>query len=271
MKSLVIAFHQFLFRIRFGQRRQSLLVQSVDRFHSPQRQVESPRRRAGDLTKQSFVQPRIDGVALFIADVIRSALGVFNAQHTSFRRANPNGENLQALLRRFLCSFQSSGILVLAVGEKDQDFVIIAFLESMQRRFDCLGQGRAPLRNNVHVERVHALTKRGIIHGQRALQKRAARKGHQAEAVGLRLLHQIQRGKFCARQPIGSDVFGQHALGGVDGHDDVQPALFDFLPIKTPLRPGQCHDHTNHGQHHQGHANFLSARGNANRQRGKQS
>jgi hypothetical protein len=84
---------------------------------------------------------------------------------------------------------------------------------------------RAALRNGIHVQRLHALLKRRVVDGQRAFQECIAGKRHQAEPVGLRGLHQFQRGELGAGQPVRGDVRRQHGFGSVHGHDDVQAAL----------------------------------------------
>ena len=163
-------------------------------------------------------------------------------------------------LAAFFGGFQRAGVVVLAVGEQHQHLVVVAFLEGGQGRLDGLGERRAALGDRVHVERLDALPEGRVVDRQRALQEGAAGEGHQAEPVGLGPLHQIQRGQFGARQPVGRDVLRQHALGGVDGHDDVQSALLDFLPVKAPLRPRQRQNQAGHRQDQAAQPDLLARR-----------
>ena len=170
----------------------------------------------------------------------------------------PIGEDAQAFLGGFLGGLQRAGVVVLAVGEQHEHLVVVAFLEGGQGSLDRFGDGRAALRDDVHVQRLDALAEGRVVNGQRALQEGAAGEGDQAEAVGLGALHQVQRGQLGARQAVGRDVLRQHALRGVNGDDDVQPALLDFLPVKAPLRPRQRQDQADHGQNQAAHADLLS-------------
>src|SRR6266403_1031000 len=120
---------------------------------------------------------RFDHVSLLVTDVIRSALGIFDPQKLPFSRAYSDGEDPQVRGRRFFRGSQSSGILVFSIGEKNHDFIILAFFESGQSGFDSLGQSSAALWNDVHVQGIDTLPKSGIIDRERALQEGAAGEG----------------------------------------------------------------------------------------------
>jgi hypothetical protein len=142
----------------------------------------------------------------------------------------------------FCAASSAPVVVVLAVGEQHEHLVMVVFLERGQRGVDGRGDGRAALRNRIHVQRLHALLKRRVVNRQRTFQKRVAGERDQPHPVRAGLLHQFQRGELGARQPVRRDVGRQHALGSVHRHDDVQSALLDFLQIKSMLRPGQRDD-----------------------------
>ena len=269
MIALVITFDQFFFPGRLGQRRQPISVKRVDSFCAAQRKINAF-GRPGDLLQQAFVQVRFNDVAFFVAQVIDSSLGILDSQNFAFHRADADGENSQAGLSRLFRRFQCARIMIFAVGEQNQDLVVIAFLESGQRGLDCFCQSGPSLGNDIHIQRLDALTEGSVIDGEGTLQKGAACECHQAQPVGFCLLHQVERGQLRACQPIGRDVLGQHALGSINGHDNIQPALFDFFPIKAPLWPCQGQQQRDHCQNQTGQPDFLAAGGDANGQGRKQ-
>ena len=213
---------------------------------------------------------RLHDVALRVAHVVAGALRVFDTKQFALGRADADREDAHALLGRLLGGFHRPGIVVLPVREQHQDFVIVAFLESRQRRLNRFRDGRAALGNDIDVERFDALAEGRVVNGQRALQERAAGKRHQAQPVRPRPLHQLERRQLRARQPVGRDVFRQHALRGVNRDHNIQAPQPHFLPIKAPLRPRQRHDQADHRQHQAPRANLLPPCGNAHRQRRQQ-
>ena len=96
----------------------------------------TPLGRARDLLQQPLVEVRLDDVALLVADVIAAALGVLDAQQFALGGADANRKDAQAFLGRALGSFQRAGIMVLAVSEQHQDFVIVALFVGGQGRLD---------------------------------------------------------------------------------------------------------------------------------------
>ena len=101
------------------------------------------------------------------------------------------------------------------------------------------------------------MPERLLVERERALEKRRAGERDQGEPVVFRLLHQVERGEFGAREAIGLHVFRQHAARGVDGHHDVETALFGLLLIETPLRPGQCQHRAGDRENDQGEPELL--------------
>ena len=210
---------------------------------------------------------RLHDVSLLVADVITVALGVLDAQQLALSRADADGVDAQAVLGRFLGRRHGAGVVVLAVGEQDEDLVVVAFFVGGERGLNGFGNSRPALGDGVHVESLDALAEGRVVNGKRALQERAARKGDEPEAVRLRALHQVQRGQLGPRQAVGRDVLRQHAFRGVYGNHDVQPTLLDFLPIKAPLRPRQRQDEADDGEDQAAQTYLLSRGRNADGQR----
>ena len=135
-----------------------------------------------------------------------------------------------AVLRRF----QRAGVVVLAVGEQHQHLVMVAFLERGQRGVDGRGEGRAALRNRIHVQRLHALLKRRVVNRQRTFQKRVAGERDQAQPVRAGLLHQFQCGESGAREAVRRDVLASMLL-------DVSTATTMSNPrCSTSCRSNPC-------------------------------
>src|SRR6202021_2000877 len=65
--------------------------------------------------------------------------------------------------------------------------------------------------------------------------------------VALHGLQNILRGEVCSPQPVGSAICREHALGGVDGQDDIATVLLEILFDVSELRPGEGQDQRNQG------------------------
>ena len=216
---------------------------------------------------------RFDHVAVFILDEGVIALIVLHAQQLARRRADADGEDVHARFGRLFGRRQrfGVGVMVFAVGEEHEHFMIVlALFKRRQRSSDGGGKGCAALWNDADIEGLDALAKSLVVEGEGRLQKGGAGKSHQAKPVVPGLLHQVEGGQFRLFQAIRRNVLGQHAARGVHGDDDVQPFLFCLLPGKTPLGPGQGQQHAGHGGGQQGEAKGLAARGNAHQQIGQQ-
>ena len=161
----------------------------------------------------------------------------------------------------FCAASSAPVVVVLAVGQQHEHLVMAVFLERGQRGVDGRGNGRAALRNRIHVQRLHALLERRVVNRQRTFQKRVAGERHQPHPVRAGLLHQFQRGELGARQPVRRDVRRQHAFRGVHRHHDVQSALLDFLQIKSVLRPRQRDDQQRHRRNQTARTGFSAAPG----------
>ena len=196
---------------------------------------------------------------------------MLDAKDFAIGTADADGEDAKTFLRRFLGGFECAFVVVLAVAEQDENLMVFGIiLESGERGFDGSGDVGAALGQRSYVERVQALLESAVVHGQRADEKRHAGETDEAEAVGAGQLHQVLGGELGASKAVGRDVFGQHALGGVNGYNDVQPALLGFLPVEAPLRLRQREDQGNYGGDKQGVAELPARRGDASGQADEQ-
>ena len=141
--------------------------------------------------------------------------------------------------------------MVFAIRKQNEHLVVVALFKGVQGRPDRLGHRGAAFGDRVDIQRLNALPEGRVIHGERTLQECVPRESHQTHAVGLRLLHQVERGQLGARQAAGRDVLGEHAFRRVDGDHDVETALLDLLEVIAPL--GLC-EGENQGGHRQNQA-----------------
>ena len=250
--------------------RQASFVEQVHRVRAAEQHRETA-RLLGDLGEELFVQTRFDGVPFGILDKLGAALGVDGAQQLPAGRPHTDGEDAQAVLRRGLGRFQGVAVQIFSIGDQDQNLVIIvAFFEGALGGINRLGQRGAALRNDVHIEGLHALAEGLVIQRQRTLQKGAPSEGDKAVPFGLRHPFQIECCELSAPQPVRSHVGGQHAARGVDGNHDVQAARARLFPAESNLRAGQDHNEQGHRHHQQGHPSLLPPRRQAHGQVGQQ-
>ncbi len=161
---------------------------------------------------------RFHHVAVRIADVIGIPIRVRDAQQRTLRRPDADGENLQTGLRRVLRGGERGGfvVVVLAVGEQHQHLVTVAFLERLQRRVRWLR--RAPCRPPEWCSRPAPArsVRTPCCQSSAGIPETRRRRTPRDRAGRLRLLHQFQRAKLGALEPVGRDVLGQHAFGSVN-------------------------------------------------------
>lgn len=186
-------------------------------------------------------------------------VGAGGAEEFAVGAADAEGEDADAFLLGALGGLDGVVFLVFAVGDEDDDFVVVAFFfEGFQARVDGVAEGGAALRDDADVEGVDALAEGVVIEGERALQKGGAGEGDEAEAVGAGELHEVEGGEFGALEAVGFEVFGEHAARGVDGDEDVEAALAGLFPAEAPLRPGEREDEKDHGDDEEAEAEFLA-------------
>ena len=267
---LVVMLECLCFRFRLGQGSQSVLVKRFNDLCAAHREIEAV-TGGGDLLEQRLVQARLHGVAGVVFQIIRPPFGVADRKQFSVSRSDADGEDFQARVRRFARCFDGIGILVFAVRHQHEHLVPVAFLECRCCGFNRLGDGRAALRECIHIQHLHALPERRIVNRHGALQKRTTRERHQAEPVRLGGLHEINRRKFGARQPVGCDVLGEHGLRRVNRHDDVQSLDARFFQRESPLWSRQCHEQCRTRNGEQNGANQLPLAGDAHGQVRQQS
>ena len=109
----------------------------------------------------------------------------------------------------------------------------------MARRASAIGRRQVgPLgRNEFGVHGVEALPKRVLVVGERAGQIRLAGERHQADAVSVELLDEVEDRELGPLETIGRDVLGEHAPRGVEREHDVDAALRHVLEAPAGLRP----------------------------------
>jgi hypothetical protein len=119
------------------------------------------------------------------------------------RATDTDCENLHAVLRGRLRRAYGFAPEIFAVGDQNENFV-----GSGARLEDCFGfvNGSgdicAAFRNHIHIKRIKRLAKGVVIERDRTLQKRAAGKGNQTNAIAVELRDEICDGEFRTREPI---------------------------------------------------------------------
>ena len=129
---------------------------------------------------------RFDHVAVFIFDERRVALLVGHSQQFPCRRADADGENAHARLRRLLGRGHRFGIgvVIFAIGEKHQNFmIVVAFFKGASVVRMAEESDVPPMRNDADRDGIDRLLKSLFVQGQRRLQKSVAGENDQAQAV----------------------------------------------------------------------------------------
>ncbi len=115
--------------------------------------------------------------AVIVLDEGQVALLVPGAEQFALRRADADGENAHAGLGGFLGGGERFGVrvVVFAVGEEDQDFmIVIALLEGGQGGPDGRGKRRAALGNDADGDGIDRLLEGWLVQRQGRLQKGGA-------------------------------------------------------------------------------------------------
>ena len=215
-----------------------------------QAQVKSA-RRLRNACERLFIQARFHKLPVGPLHKMRAALFAGDRDERAVRRADADGENAH-LSCHFARSLDGVAAEVLAIGEEHQAAAFaLAFAEGVCGGADRLGDVRAALRNDVHVEFVERGKDGGVVHRERCLQKGRAGECHESQAVALQGVEQILRGEFRALQPVGLHVVGQHGAGGVHGNQHIAafaPGLFHGVAV---ARLGQRDRETGQRPQHQ--------------------
>ena len=193
----------------------------------------------GDLFQQRFIELAFDQFAGTVAfEYGRAATGLRH-QRRHVRIAEANDEKRNVLLLQF--GQRPAGIAgqLVAVGNQNDGAVIaLRRIEGRDGGIQRLFQIGAADRNAVRRQFVDILFKTGFVRSQRTLQKRRTGKSDQTETVAAGFLNQIIDQHPGVRQPGGSDIGGQHALGNVENEQQVAPFAFIGNQALSPPRPG---------------------------------
>ena len=147
---------------------------------------------------------------------------------------------------------------------------MVAFLERRQRGVDGRRDGRAALRNRIHVPAPARFAERPCCQSSADIPEMRRPRTPPAQAGPASPAASIPA-RRAWRVPAGpARCPRQHAFGGVNRHHDVQAALFDPLQIKSVLRPRQRDDQQRHGQNQASGPDFPARRRNPDRQRRQQ-
>ena len=138
----------------FGQRRQSLLVNGFESLALRAKGRVESARRPGNRLQARFVQVRFHELAGLVFHET-AALFRRNRDQVAVGRADADGVNLQAILRRRFRRNERVAFEILAVGQQDEDFVLArAILQCGLRLANRAGDVGATTGNDGGVERL---------------------------------------------------------------------------------------------------------------------
>src|SRR5438105_7440616 len=107
----------------------------------------------------------------------------------------------------------------------------------------------AALRNHIHIQRIKRFPKGVVIERDRTLQKRAAGKGNQTNAIAVELRDEIRDREFRTREPIRLHILREHALRGVDREKKFESFAMRLLKFKTGLRTSERDENERHAEY----------------------
>ena len=218
--------------------RQLALLHFVDALHDL---VETDRllartdigaaRDVGDLGQHLLVELRNDHVALLVLDEFAADLN-----RGAFGRADADGVNPYAHLRGVPCGRQCVVLVVLAVGDEDDDAAVV-LLGFARKRHQGLRQrladGRALHRHQRRVDALGEGLGHAVVRGDRQLHLRLPGEDDQPDAVLMQTVEELVDGVFGPLQPVGFEIFGQHRVRDVYGQhhlDALRLLLAEFRP-----------------------------------------
>ncbi len=209
-----------------------------------------PVARPGNLGQPGFVEPGADDLTVLVAHEFPSpsarqrderALGAAEADRED---PHPGGGGA-------LGGQESVGLFGVAGGfavaqEKDGAVARAPFAECVERQVDGSADVRAAERDEVHVEFVGGAEHGVVVDGQRSLEEGVARKGHEADTVTREQTDEVLHGEFRAGEAVGREVGGEHALGNVDDHDEIESTPVDFEGLESQTRRGHGDEEKRH-------------------------
>ena len=226
------------------------------------------------LDQVSILIPEIIGIGqVCVAGNAVSAIGrvvrgagraAAHSDYITRRAAYANSKDFHAIALGQFRGLNGLTLVVLAISEDHQHLLPCGFINKrLGCRLDHSRQAGPFHRDGAHAHRLNVLPENALLARERALQKGRAGKGHDGKAILRRDLFEFLDGQLGAFQPVGLEVAGQHALGGVDRQHDVQVALGGLDSLRSPARSGKRHHRRRKGQQDQAHAQPLPVRRDA--------
>src|SRR5438046_2117037 len=129
MVTLVILPDQFFLVLGFRQPGEALLIKRFNALCALQPEIDAVLGFFRDVFQQLLVQMRFDDIAVLVAHVVAAPVGVFDPQQFAFGAANADRKNLKSCLGGFFGGIHCAGVVIFAIGEQHQGFVVITFLE----------------------------------------------------------------------------------------------------------------------------------------------
>ena len=203
-------------QLLLGNQPQLLLVDVRDALTARAQRTVDPAGDLGDPRERLLIQPRSDDLSARVLHEAGESALRSDREDLARGRADADGEHLDPVLRRLLGLFDALGLEVLAVRDEDEDLVVRALLHGPPRFGDRRREVGPLGRNELGVHGVEAFPKRVLVVGERAGQIRLAGERHQADAVSVELLDEVEDRQLGSLETIGRDVLGEHAPRGVE-------------------------------------------------------
>ena len=163
-----------------------------------------------------FVQFRSDGSTGLIPDHVAASIGQLDRNGGSVRAPNPNRVDGHSLFCLLSGGFQSVTLKILAIGDEDQNTVVISLLIKKPRRLiDGAGDIRPLFGNQVGINRIQRLPERIVVAGQGTERESTAGEGDEADAVSFQTADKVMNAQPGPFEAVGAKVFCQHTAGGI--------------------------------------------------------
>ena len=139
-------------------------------------------------------------------------------------RADADGVDFQPALRGVLGGVEDAAFEVLAIGDEDQEFQVVGLaFQRVDGLVDGGGDVGAGTRNGVGVEFAHGGLEGVVVERQRALRGRRRRRRRSGRGGCRAGDRRNRRWRAWRARAVRLHVLGQHALGAIDGEEEVEP------------------------------------------------
>src|SRR5438552_5080736 len=192
-----------------------------------------------DFAQGFVIQLRFDDLARRI--LYKRSLAIFagNGNQRTLRCSDADCENSYTRVSRLFYRFYSVAALlgIAAIGEDDERPVPSgAFAKALRGKRYGAGDVGPAFGNRLRVQIIQRLNDSIVINRKWRLQKSAARKSNQANAVALQFIDQILDRQLDALQPVWLDVIGKHAARCVHCDQQIEPFALYVLERIAPAR-----------------------------------